>query len=320
MIISNLAQRLLFSPVDDGADTLLILSAYASPNMASWLIRSQYDRKLPPVNIKLIVGMTSYDGLSVAAHEGFKELHGKTYVGMSSFKWSYVFGTQKPVHSNLYVWVKKGLPIVAFTGSADFMQSSFLSGRREVAEECNPQDALEYYKDVESKSIFCNHSEVEDHIVLRGEHAVFDEEGKLTLSGEGIVKATLTLLTKNGEMGKKSGLNWGQRSRRNKNQAYIPLASELSRSGFFPLNKQHFIAQTDDGHTLVLRVEQQGDKAITTPLSNAQLGEYFRNRLGLANGAYVDKQNLIDYGRTDVTFYKIDDEEFFLDFSAKRVL
>ena len=53
----------------------------------------------------------------------------------------------------------------------------------------------------------------------------------------------------------------------------------------------------------------ENDKAITTPLSNAQLGEYLRNRIGVPNGAYVWKQDLLNYGRTDVTFYKLDDEE-----------
>ena len=66
---------------------------------------------------------------------------------------------------------------------------------------------------------------------------------------------------------------------------------------------------------LQLRVEQQNDKAITTPASNALLGEYFRNRLGLANGAYVTVADLRSYGRTDVTFIKIDEEHYYMDFS-----
>lgn len=319
MISHNLTQRLLFSPIDDGADALLILSGYASPNMASWLIKSQHDRHLRPIDIRLVVGMTSYDGISLSAHEGFKVLHGKNYGNsMSRFQCSYVYDSEVPVHANLYIWTKQDAPILAFTGSADFLQSAFLSGRMELAENCAPSDALDYFNEIEGKSIFCNHSEVEEHIVLHGKHDILDEEGKLTLSGEGIVKATLPLLSRNGETGEKSSLNWGQRNKRNKNQAYIPLPSSIAKNGFFPLNKQHFTARTDDGHTLVLRVEQQGNKAITTPLSNAQLGEYFRNRLGLANGAYVAKQDLINYGRTDVTFYKIDDEVFFLDFSVHK--
>ena len=90
------------------------------------------------------------------------------------------------------------------------------------------------------------------------------------------------------------------------------------RSGFFPLDKQHFLVVTDEHHTLQLRVEQQNDKAITTPASNALLGEYFRNRLGLSNGAYVRKDDLLAYGRTDVTFYKIDEEQYYMDFSVEE--
>lgn len=321
MISRNIAQRLLFSPINYGADTLLILTGYASPNMASWLIKSQHDRRLQPIDIRLVVGMTSYDGLSLSAHEGFKELHGKSYgSNMSRFQCSYVYDTEMPVHANLYIWTKQDNPIFAFTGSPDFMQSAFLSGRQEIVENCDPAEALQFFNEIEAKSIFCNHSEVEEYVILHGKHDILDEEGKLTLSGEGIVKATLPLLSRSGDIGEKSGLNWGQRNKRNKNQAYIPLPSAIAKSGFFPLNKQHFIVRTDDGHILVLRVEQQGNKAITTPLSNAQLGEYFRNRLGLANGAYVHKQALLDYGRTDVTFYKIDDEEFFFDFSVHKEL
>ena len=80
----------------------------------------------------------------------------------------------------------------------------------------------------------------------------------------------------------------------------------------------HFLVVTDDHHTLQLRVEQQNDKAITTPASNALLGEYFRNRLGLSNGAYVRKDDLLAYGRTDVTFYKIDEEQYYMDFSVEE--
>jgi hypothetical protein len=50
-------------------------------------------------------------------------------------------------------------------------------------------------------------------------------------------------------------------------------------------------------------------------LKNSLLGEYFRNRLGLPNGAFVTKADLDRYGRTDVVFYKFDDEEYLMDFS-----
>lgn len=72
-------------------------------------------------------------------------------------------------------------------------------------------------------------------------------------------------------------------------------------------------AITDDHHQLTLRVEQQNNKVITTPVRNSDLGEYFRNRLGLANGAYVTRDDLTRYGRTDVKFVKLDEETFYMD-------
>lgn len=136
------------------------------------------------------------------------------------------------------------------------------------------------------------------------------------MRGAGLESVTLSLLCRTGETGTRSGLNWGQRAGREPNQAYIPLPASTARSGFFPLDKHHFSVLTDDGVNLILRVEQQNDKAITTPLNNSLLGEYFRRRLGMANGAYINKQDLENYGRTDVTFYRIDDEQFFMDFSV----
>ena len=82
------------------------------------------------------------------------------------------------------------------------------------------------------------------------------------------------------------------------------------------MEKRHFTAITDDRHQLILRIEQQNDKAITTPARNSDLGEYFRNRLGLANGAPVTRADLDRYGRTDVVFLKLDDETYYMDFSG----
>ena len=63
---------------------------------------------------------------------------------------------------------------------------------------------------------------------------------------------------------------------------------------------------------------QDGGKGIHSTLNNSLLGKYFRNRLGLANGAFVTKSDLLKYGGTDVDFYKIDEETYYLDFSVKN--
>lgn len=170
------------------------------------------------------------------------------------------------------------------------------------------------YEKTIDRSIYCNHSEVEDYIVVRSSGTM--PVIKPAQIDENCVH--LSALARGGETGKKSGLNWGHRGNRNKNEAYIPLPRRIAKTNFFPLNKQHFLVVTDDHHALQLRVEQENDKAITTPASNAQLGEYFRNRLDLPNGTFVEKRHLLAYGRTDVTFYKIDDEQYYMDFSVEK--
>lgn len=314
---ANLTERILFSPISQGADNLLILSSYATPSMASWLIKNLQERELGPIDISLMVGMTSYDGLSQSVHNSFKELHGKSFAkAVNKFICGYVYDGP-PIHANVYIWLKREEPILAFCGSADFMQSSFLSSRIESMSACSPEEAYKFYSHAESKSIYCSHCELEEHVLIRPAHPVLDEENtdSHTLSGSGINQhVVLSFLTSRGDTGRTSGLNWGQREGRNKNEAYIPLSRQIAKMNFFPTNKQHFTALTDDGYNLILRVEQDRDKAITTPLSNARLGEYFRRRLGLADGAYVTKQDLLNYGRTDVTFFKIDDEAYYMDF------
>lgn len=318
MEYSDLARRVLFAPLQSGVDRLCILSGYATPNMASWFMKNLKEFKSRPIDLFLIVGMVPFDGLSISIHEGFKELQKEQLPHeVAHYQCSYVYGS-KPVHAKVYIWLRGDEPVMAFTGSANFTQSAFGDNRREYVVGCDALEAYRYYCNVEYDTIFCNHAEVEEYIMLYPTHSVLDMENKPigSLSGENIEKISFSLLSENGEVGKKSGLNWGQRSRRNKNQAYIPLPANMVRAGFFPLNAQHFTVVTDDGRQLILRVEQQGDKAITTPLSNAQLGEYFRNRLGLANGAYIWRSDLENYGRTDVTFYKFDDEQYYMDFSV----
>lgn len=211
MIINNIAQQVLFSPINDGADELLILSGYAAPHMASWFIKSLQERNLNPISIRLVIGMTSYDGISVQAHEGFKTLHNATYPNFSKFSCSYIH-EMPPIHSNLYVWLRKGTPISAFTGSVEFMPIAFLSGRKEIAVKCDPNEAYNYFIKAEEGAIYCNHNEIEDYIVIKNNHYILDEERKPQniLSGEGITQVSLSLLSRSGEPGKKIRIKLGK--------------------------------------------------------------------------------------------------------------
>lgn len=316
MYTADIAEKILFAPIKMGADHLCILSAHATPAMASWLLKSYDEQNISGISIELIIGTTVDEGISTAYHEGFKKLHGSRYSNnFGSFSCSYIYNP--PVlRNNLYIWLKNNIPFCAFSGELEFTQNSFLQNLHETVMESSAFDAYTVFEEAVRHSAYCTYSEIEEDIIIYQSPASKNlQESKLGM--QNIIQ--LSLLTSRGnKTGKRSGLNWGQRNKRNKNEAYIPLPSKIAKSGFFPLNKQHFIALTDDHCALLLRVEQQNDKAITTPASNAQLGEYFRRRLKLNNGAFVHAEDLIAYGRTDVTFYKIDDEQFYMDFSVDK--
>lgn len=310
----TLAQKLLFSPIKNGANKLCILTSHATPSMASWLLKSYEENKITDVVIDLIVGSVFNEGIDEISHEGFKELHGNRYSNTwSNFSCCYLYIPPSP-ETNYYVWLTNETPLKAYCCPYEFTQQSMLRRYKDLPNSVVATDAYKIYENAVGRSIYCNHAEVDDYIVVHSSSTPLTAfPSKLE---ENCVH--LSLLARGGETGTKSGLNWGQRNSRNKNEAYIPLPVNIARSGFFPLNKQHFLVVTDDHHTLQLRVEQQNNKAITTPASNALLGEYFRNRLGLPNGSYIKKENLLAYGRSDVTFYKIDEEQYYMDFSVSN--
>lgn len=329
MITKDLIKTIFIDPINQGADTLYIVSGYATPNMASWLFK--YTSNMRPIDVKLIFGR-AVEGISMPIHKSFIELSRNPFSkSYRSFSCQYIY-QNAPINANLYLWFKNNYPFVAFSGSANFIQKSFSKSQREIMQSCDAKEAVEYFEKIEEDTIFCYNSEVEEFIPILSYHSMLDKfNNPEVLEGSTV---TLSLLnSRTGETHTSAGLNWGHRinnytkkdgtisSRsRNPNETYIPLPRSIANSGFFPLGKQHFTVVTDDRKQLTLRVEQQGDKAITTPKSNALLGEYFRNRLGLPNGAFIWKRDLEEYGRTDVTFIRIDDEQYFMDFSPSGII
>ena len=312
----DLINMVLLDPIRKGADKLIIISGYVSHNMASWHMKKINEESLPPIKISLIAGMYPIDGVNLDLHEGLKDLVNFRDKDYSSFECKYIY-QGAPVHSKIYLWMKDDEPFVAFAGSANYTRNGFGKLQREYVVECDPIEAYNFYQTIEPDSIVCNHGEVEEYIKFYKNQKISQVEHDAKHSS--LEKVTLSLLTSRGDVGHGSGINWGIRkdgTKREPNQAYIAVPANVARSGFFPLNKTHFSAITDDQKQLIFRIEQANDKALTTPLNNSLLGEYLRNRIGVANGSFVTKEDLERYGRTDVTFYKIDDEQFFMDFSV----
>jgi hypothetical protein len=111
-----------------------------------------------------------------------------------------------------------------------------------------------------------------------------------------------------------SGLNWGQRPGRDKNQAYLSVPSTVQKSDFFPDIGVEFVVKTTDGESWICARRQQNGKAIHTVSSNSIMGMYFRKRLGVNPGEFVLVDHLLNYGRTNVDIYKESVNTYILDF------
>ena len=318
MLTDALFHETLLNPVTLGGDHLFIVSGYATPTMASQHLSAVITQCHANISLELIVGMTPVSGMDKKYHLGFQELVKNNTLG--TFSCSYVMSEKKPVHSKVYLWMRHQEPFLAYMGSANYTHNAFWGAQREALTECDPISAWDYYQSLRGDTIFCDHGEVEDYVLIPDSMDRHQEAPRTQttpdVSSPDLDHVECSLLQRNGEIHQTAGLNWGQRTGRNHNQAYIPVPASISRTDFFPPMKTHFIIVTDDRKDFI-GVIAQGDlgKAIETPTNNGLLGEYFRNRLGLPNGAFVTKGDLERYGRTTVTFHKIDDDTYYMDFS-----
>jgi len=134
----------LIKPVGKGADKLVIVSGYASHTMVSWHMKKISELGVAPIDIELTVGMCPSDGLMADIHKGFKDLASFKDVQYPSFSCRYIY-KRPAVHSKIYIWLKKGRPIYAYTGSANYTQNAwFKAGLREYVVGCDPVAAYDY--------------------------------------------------------------------------------------------------------------------------------------------------------------------------------
>lgn len=323
MITENLYEEMLLRPVGEGADSLLVVSGYASSAMVNDHIEKALNETGKSICIRLIVGMAAKDGISKANHLAFQKLSSIDFP--DQFECHYV-RVLPPVHSKVYVWLKENVPIEAFVGSANYSQNAFDS-QHEVAVSSDPAKGLAYFNKIRKAALKCSDPRANTLVGLyryprelrkspAGIQSVPSLEMKAGIPDLSLLpKVCVSLLARDGSLPQISGLNWGQRTGREPNQAYLRLPSSVYRTSFFPSIGKHFTVLTDDNEVLYCVRAQQNGKAIHTYQNNSQLGRYFRRRLKLKPGIAVQKSDLTRYGRYDVCFYKIDDETYFMDFS-----
>ncbi len=326
MLTDNLFQKVLVEPYEPNS-TLYIVSGYASATMVSRHFRELIGNnprshaafiRRRDVRIELIVGMARRDGILRQDHDGFQELAQK-YDGLFVCRYA-VHGP--PVHAKTFGWYRNdNIPVIGFTGSANYTQAGFSNSQREVMVEHDAEGSRDYFNTVMPDTIDCLDGTVNDRVIIysgrRRDERDFEEDSMNFYDRiKNLPHRRVTLLDRYGRMHGTSGLNWGQRQGREPNQAYIALRAEIYNTDFFPPRGDHFTVITDDGRTLICSRAQQGGKGIHTPDNNSLLGIYFRNRIGVSLGNAVSREDLERYGRTDVDFYKRDDETYYMDFSV----
>ena len=327
MLTSDLFDTVLIEPAKRYADTLYIVSGYASASMVSRHFTQLSASRLNQVRIELIVGMAASDGIFERDHEGFQQFT-MDYGGRFA---CYYVAHGSPVHTKTYAWCRGDELEIAFTGSANYSQAAFGTSRREALIQHDAQDSLEYYDLIRQDAISCTDLLVKDHIKIHtGRRAVVDIDADVDdvengTSLSSLPNVRLDFLNSRGELKtrrrgemQRSWLNWGQRPEegREPNQAYLGVPANIGRTGFFPPRGEHFTVQTDDGKFLILARVQDNAKGLQTPSNNSWLGVYFRRRLGVPEGEYVPAEAFHNYGRSYVDFYKIDEENYYMDFSA----
>lgn len=343
VVDNDLFEYALMKPLfrSDAPDSIKILSGYATHAMAARHLIEVTARK-KSLAVDLVYGMAGADGVSKINHVGFRSLESHSeFAYNGEFACSYV---KKPssVHSKIYIWCKGDVPVQAFIGSANYSESGFnLPSRTETLAECDPISALDVFTKIKSKAIACKKAnrDKDFSVKLRSLTPLVKSSDVVQIETDKASpfynheKIVLSLLTSKGDAGNGSRLNWGVRpdgtprtstngngsvSKRDPNQSYIGLPASLQRSGFFPDVKHRFTVLTDDNQILTCVRAQANGKGIETPQDNSEIGRYFRNRLGLANGAYISVTDLKKYGRTDVVFYKLDDENYVMDFARPK--
>lgn len=324
LITNNLYEKILLEPISRGYTDLKIVSGYASAPMVSHHFETIEKNKLEINSIELIVGMAPNDGINISDYQGFIENKRTFYKNQFDCKYIY---TPPSVHSKLYIWGNVEGDVEAYVGSANYTQNAFIrKGNEEILSLCDGKTALDYYYGLDARTIYCDHSEVREEFLiyskedmLRNSKRKQDELNKgnskvATTIGSSVI-LSLVSQRAGGVVPERSGLNWGQRSGRDKNQAYLSIPSSIYRTDFFPPIGETFSLITDDDKTLICVRAQENGKAIHSTQNNSYMGEYFRNRLGLASGEFVIKEHLLEYGRTDVEITKIDEDTYYLNFS-----
>lgn len=336
MYTDDLENKILLKPaLDMGCTSLKIITGYTDIEcIYRHLINLSDMKKKKSFSIDMILGMTNSNGLSERKHKDIHRLITsiKRNSEMPDFICRYkVRGTD--IHSKVYIWLKDRQPVLAFCGSANYSMNAFFK-RRECMTDCDSIEAENYFESLVPDTLLATDPSVKDTITFSKKREMDTEIDTYNLENltwemfkekMPLDTCKISLLTADGkETGHGSGLNWGIRpngTKRDRDQAYIPYNAKDKKEGFFPLkndpqtkNNPLFKVVPHGFPPFFMRIAQAGNKGIHTAESNALLGQFFREKLGVPSGTFITKQMLEQYGKTYVVFKKYENDIYVLDF------
>lgn len=341
MFSTDLSEKILIEPFKAGADTLTIVSGYASPaTIVEHVNRLKAAVGIPgsaslKLSIDLRVGMFAAGGTTRPEHDAFVRLTNQKILN-GNLSISYFPGPEV-VHSKVYVWSALGIPVAAFTGSANYTNPGFglqRTGQQNVMTDVDPEEALRYCESDGDRVLACEDVDdgTRDRLPLRHQRpselalARLSDPAPGQLSGDdqwvGITRSLSLLQSDGDDYAPGGGINWGlSRGRASADEAYVSVPSTIGKSGFFPPRNVTFDMVGDDLELLSVRIASGNKpygKDLTTSAPNSHLGSYIRRRMGLVSGAFVGRQQLDQYGRRDIDVTYLGNGQYALDFSVPR--
>lgn len=342
----DLRRTVLLDPAKDGkADSLIIVSGYASPSYAKNHLDSlilQYSHK---IRVTLLIGMRS--NLDWAKREEYLDLE---EIYEDRFKVFYV-NEGPEVHSKLFAWFSGENPVVGFSGSANYTLNGFPFDEGTCKQLnhislADPNLIRTYFNDLPKIAVIDVPME-RPSLQRTAENNEELKPGGFRWLNEEKSRVRISLLRQRGDLPSRSGLNWEiptgadrrpfveDKSERWKyDAAYlkVPVGLHRENPNFFPERDSLLTLLTDDNEIFYCKIQQADRKAISTTneksknqgrLGNRLLGTYLRKRIGVVfgdahpqQGYAITKNDLLRYGRTDYTIEKISDESYFFDFSV----
>jgi len=130
--------------------------------------------------------MCGHGGIGTAVHEGFNEIVNRSGTdNQSDFLCQYVTAGAPVVNTRLYIWEKNGVPFLAYSGTVDYTQGAFSDVQSGDLLSCATAFALSCFNDIEPKTMYCTHSEIEENILILPTHPILEEAESNNLAVRG---------------------------------------------------------------------------------------------------------------------------------------